>query len=107
MNNKLISWTTYYCFAAYLLVNFWGSSITAQSNIEYGDKSASSLKAKIEVQSDKWIGKINPDIYGLFTEMCYYEFNGGMWAEMLNSRKFAGNDGEGEYYGGQTMVPNR
>ncbi len=99
MNNKLISWTTYYCFAAYLLVNFWGSSITAQSNIEYGDKSASSLKAKIEVQSDKWIGKINPDIYGLFTEMCYYEFNGGMWAEMLNSRKFAGNDGEGEYYG--------
>ena len=99
MNKKLISWTTYYFFTAYLLVNFCGSSIIAQSNIEYGDKSVSSLKAKIEVQADKWIGKINPDIYGLFTEMCYYEFNGGMWAEMLKSRKFAGNDGEGEYYG--------
>jgi alpha-N-arabinofuranosidase len=99
MKNKLISWTTYYFVIAYFLVNFCGSSITAQSNIEYGDKSVSLLKAKIEVQADKQIGKINPDIYGLFTEMCFYEFNGGMWAEMLKSRKFAEDDGEGEYYG--------
>ncbi|HEX9971409.1 MAG TPA: alpha-L-arabinofuranosidase C-terminal domain-containing protein [bacterium] len=99
MNNKLISRTFIYLFIICWLVNFCGSSITAQSNIEYRDKSVSSLKANIEVQADKQIGVINPDIYGLFMEMCYYEFNGGIWAEMLKSRKFAENDGEGEYYG--------
>jgi alpha-N-arabinofuranosidase len=99
MNNKLISWTLYFLFIVCLLTNFGGSSITAQSNIEYGDKSTSSLKAKIKVQTDKQIGVINLDIYGLFMEMCYYEFNGGIWAEMLKSRKFAEDDGEGEFYG--------
>jgi len=99
MNNKLISQISYYLFIVFLLVNFCGSSITAQSNSEYVDNPMSSLKAKIEVQTDKQIGKINPDIYGLFTEMCFYEFNGGIWAEMLKSRKFAEDDREGEYYG--------
>jgi len=57
------------------------------------------LKAEIVVSASEKIGRINPDIYGLFTEMCFYEFNGGMWAEMLKSRKFAGDDGGGEHYG--------
>ena len=99
MNIKFISWTTYYLLTICFLLNFLRSSIKVQANIEYGDKSGSSLKAKIEVQADKQIGIINPDIYGLFMEMCFYEFNGGIWAELLKNRKFAGDDGEDELYG--------
>ena len=57
------------------------------------------LKAEIVVSTSEKVGRINPDIYGLFTEMCYYEFNEGMWAEMLKGRKFAGDDGWDERYG--------
>jgi alpha-N-arabinofuranosidase len=80
-------------------VDFYGSSITAQPAIKYGNKLRSSLKATIKIQADKQIGEIDPDIYGLFMEMCFQEFNGGIWSEMLNNRKFAGDDGEDGYYG--------
>jgi alpha-N-arabinofuranosidase len=80
-------------------VDFYGSCIAEQSSIKSGNKSGSPLKAKIQVQADNQIGEIDPDIYGLFMEMCYHEFNGGIWSEMLVNRKFAGDDGEDEYYG--------
>ncbi len=57
------------------------------------------LEGEVVVSTSEKIGIINPDIYGLFTEMCFYEFNSGMWAEMLKSRKFAGDDGWDERYG--------
>ena len=57
------------------------------------------LTAEIRVLAGQLVGRINPDVYGLFTEMCYYEFNGGMWAEMLKSRKFAEDDGSDGGYG--------
>jgi len=64
-------------------------------------KAEKQLEGEIVVSPSEKIGIINPDIYGLFTEMCFYEFNGGIWAEMLKSRKFAGDDGEPgqQYYG--------
>lgn len=99
MINNLIHWKKFYFLIILLLLDFYGLKITAQTNIEIDDESDFSLQAFIEVQPDKRIGSINPDIYGLFMEMCFNEFNGGIWAEMLKSRKFAGNDGEDEYYG--------
>ena len=62
---------------------------------------AEELKGEIVVSPSKKLGTVNPDIYGLFTEMCFDEFNGGMWAEMLKSRKFAEDDGGPgeEHYG--------
>ena len=59
------------------------------------------LEAEIAVSTSKKLGSISPDIYGLFMAMCRRAFDGGIWAEMLRSRKFAEDDGEpgGEYYG--------
>ncbi len=53
------------------------------------------LEGRIIVSASEKIGIINPDIYGLFMEMKYREFNEGIWAEMLMNRKFAGNDAGG------------
>lgn len=60
---------------------------------------AKTLEAEVRVCATERIGTVNPDIYGLFTEMCFYEFNSGSWAEMLKGRKFAGDDGWDEKYG--------
>ncbi len=57
------------------------------------------LSAEVEVLTHEKIGEINPDIYGLFMELCYQEFDGGMWAEMLRARKFAENDREDDEQG--------
>lgn len=62
-------------------------------------KSSGPLQAEILVSTSDRLGTIDRNIYGLFSEMCFYEFNGGMWAEMLKSRKFAGDDGENGNYG--------
>jgi alpha-N-arabinofuranosidase len=64
-----------------------------------GPADSQQLTAEIRVLTGQPVGRIDPDVYGLFTEMCYYEFNGGMWAEMLKARKFAEDDGDGERYG--------
>ncbi len=60
---------------------------------------AKEMVGEIAVSTSQKIGSINPDIYGLFMEMCYHEFNGGIWAEMLKSRKFAEDDLEDSTYG--------
>jgi alpha-N-arabinofuranosidase len=62
---------------------------------------ANQLQAEITVSTSEKIGEISPDIYGLFMELCYHEFDHGIWAEMLRSRKFAEDDKEDikELYG--------
>ncbi|UCH62061.1 MAG: hypothetical protein JSU77_09650 [Fidelibacterota bacterium] len=57
------------------------------------------METAIEVQADRSIGVINPDIYGHFLELAFDCFYGGLWAEMLTSRKFEADDGEGDQYG--------
>ena len=57
-------------------------------------KDANQLQAEITVSTAQKIGEISPDIYGLFMELCYHEFDGGIWAEMLKGRKFAEDDKE-------------
>ncbi len=60
---------------------------------------AKELTGEITVSTSQKIGSINPDIYGLFMEMSHQQFNGGIWAEMLKSRKFAEDDLEDTAYG--------
>jgi len=54
---------------------------------------------QVKILTSEKIGRINPDIYGLFIPMVIREFEGGLWAEMLRARKFYGNDGGGKNYG--------
>ena len=60
----------------------------------FAEPNSAALQGEITVSTSEKIGEINPDIYGLFAADCYHEFNGGLWAEMLRSRKFAENDME-------------
>ncbi len=53
---------------------------------------AKESQATINIATDEKTGRINPDIYGTFMELVYYQFDGGIWAEMLRCRKFAEND---------------
>jgi len=55
---------------------------------------SAAMQGEITVSTSEKIGEINPNIYGLFAADCYHEFNGGLWAEMLRSRKFAEDDRE-------------
>ncbi len=50
------------------------------------------LQATVHVRADRVVGHVDPHIFGHFTEhmgRCIY---GGLWAEMLVSRKFNGHD---------------
>ncbi len=52
------------------------------------------IQAHIRVHAGRHIGRVDPNIYGHFVEhmgRCVY---GGLWAEMLASRKFSGPDSE-------------
>jgi len=60
---------------------------------------ANQLRAEIMISTAQKVGEISPDIYGLFSELCYHEFDGGMWAEMLKGRKFAEDDREDDAQG--------
>jgi len=60
---------------------------------------SAAMQGEITVSTSEKIGEINPDIYGLFAADCYHEFNGGLWAEMLRSRKFAEDDREDDENG--------
>ena len=60
---------------------------------------SAAMRGEITVSTSEKIGEINPDIYGLFLATYYHEFNGGMWAEMLRSRKFAEDDREDDENG--------
>ncbi len=57
------------------------------------------FKAQIEIRTSEKTGRIDQDVYGLFIPMVIHEFEAGLWAEMLISRKFCGDDGGGENYG--------
>jgi len=60
----------------------------------FAEPNETALEGEITVSTSEKIGEINQDIYGLFVADCYREFNAGIWAEMLRSRKFAENDRE-------------
>jgi alpha-N-arabinofuranosidase len=60
---------------------------------------AQDFQGQIKIQTSEKIGTIDQDIYGLFIPMVIHEFEAGLWAEMLRSRKFYGDDGGGENYG--------
>lgn len=51
-------------------------------------------EAKITVRPNSRLGRIDPNIYGHFPELVFRVFYGGLWAEMLQMRKFEGRDGE-------------
>src|SRR5918911_2547891 len=58
---------------------------------------ADQVQARISVHRDRVIGEVHPHLYGHFIEHlgeCIYH---GMWAELLQNRKFAGHDSQ--YYG--------
>jgi alpha-N-arabinofuranosidase len=52
------------------------------------------LQGNITVRPNTRLGKIDPNIYGHFAELVFRVFYGGLWAEMLEARKFEGRDGE-------------
>lgn len=81
--------------AVFALMIMGAAGLSSPKTAEVGKP----LKGEILVSTAKKIGEVNPDVYGLFTEMCFFEFNQGMWAEMLRHRKFAGPDGEDRNYG--------
>ncbi len=60
---------------------------------------AKELEGEVVVSVSKKVGNINPDIYGLFMATVFRHFDGGIWAEMLKSRKFAEDDRGGKRYG--------
>ncbi len=49
-------------------------------------------KAKITIQPDEIIGEVHDHLYGANLEHIGQAIYGGIWAEMLRDRKFAGND---------------
>ena len=49
-------------------------------------------KARITCHTGQRLGAIHPFIYGHFIEHLAECIYGGMWAEMLRNRKFAGHD---------------
>jgi alpha-N-arabinofuranosidase len=42
--------------------------------------------ASLEIQTDKPIAKVSPTLYGLMTEEINYSYDGGLYAELVNSR---------------------
>ena len=55
-------------------------------------------RGSIHVANSQQLGRISPDIYGLFSATVFHHFDQGLWAEMLQSRKFAEPDRqEGDY----------
>jgi len=65
----------------------------------FAETNSTVLQGEITVSTSEKIGEINPNIYGLFAADYYHVFNGGMWAEMLRSRKFAEDDREDDENG--------
>jgi alpha-N-arabinofuranosidase len=65
----------------------------------FAEPNATASEGEITISTSEKIGEINPDIYGLFAADYYHVFNGGMWAEMLRSRKFAEDDREDDENG--------
>ena len=63
-------------FSLFLICSY---AFSQQSYFTDEKEPDATLQAKVIIKTDEQIGVINPDIYGLFMEMCYYEFNGGIW----------------------------
>ncbi len=63
--------------------------ISAQSQPEYTVKSSAALEEMhAGIDLTKTVAPINRYVYGMFTELLRNIFEFGLWAEMLNDRKF-------------------
>jgi alpha-N-arabinofuranosidase len=60
----------------------------------WGAAAGASEPARIVVRPDVHLSHLDPNLYGHFAEMCFRVFYGGLWAEMLEARKFEGREGE-------------
>lgn len=62
-----------------------------------GAAAGAAEEARIVVRPGVQVGRIDPNIYGHFAELCFRVFYGGLWAEMLEARKFETRDRDSEY----------
>lgn len=53
---------------------------------------ANDLTARVRIALDQPIGEVHPHVYGHFIEHLAECIYGGMWAELVQNRKFAGHD---------------
>jgi len=54
--------------------------------------------AKLEIQTDKPIAQVSPTLYGLMTEEINYSYDGGLYAELVNSRAIGNHWGALEHW---------
>jgi len=54
--------------------------------------------AKLEIQTDKPIAQVSPTLYGLMTEEINYSYDGGLYAELVNSRAVGNHWGNLEHW---------
>ena len=47
--------------------------------------------AELQIQADKPIARVSPDLYGLMTEEINYSYDGGLYAELVRNRTFQDN----------------
>jgi len=59
--------------------------------------SGASPPARIVVRPSVEIARLDPHIYGHFAELCFRVFHGGLWAEILEARKFETRDRDSNY----------
>lgn len=67
---------------------------TPRSALVSRQDAGAALQGRVAVRPGIRLGKINPNIYGHFAEQVFRVFYGGLWAEILEARKFEGRDGE-------------
>jgi alpha-L-arabinofuranosidase len=56
------------------------------SHLSTAARAQSAPTATLEIQVDKPIAKVSPTLYGLMTEEINYSYDGGLYAELVNSR---------------------
>src|SRR5271155_1322168 len=56
------------------------------SHLSTAARAQSAPTATLEIQTDKPVAKVSPTLYGLMTEEINYSYDGGLYAELVNSR---------------------
>ncbi len=57
-----------------------------------------STEAVLRIQTDKWIAKVSPTLYGLMTEEINHSYDGGIYAELVRNRAFQDNPNRPEHW---------